>query len=125
MRVQKTCEGLQMITAEAQSMVRGLVGPYRDRKRRLEAVARLLGWQYSRVFNVFYGRHKRLDAHEWVKLNEEFTALRESARERAGLLHELEILDRKATEARHKNARSMGVENGASVEAPSGRQHRG
>jgi hypothetical protein len=123
MRVQKACKELQMITAQAQGMLREMVGPFRDRQRRLEQIARHFGWAYSRTFNIFYGRAKRIDAHEWVRLNEEFLALRESARERQGALHELEILARSAAQKNREVARPESVDSRPQGEATARNGH--
>lgn len=126
MKVQKVCKELQMITAEAQEILRHLVvrtAWNSTRQSVLAQVARHLGWPYSRTFNIFYGRAKRIDAHEWIKLNEEFAALRESAKDRQGALHELEVLARASAQTHREMARPPSMDTRPQGEAASGERN--
>ena len=124
--LRNACKDLHMIAA-AQEMVRHLITPTdwnSTKESRLAALARRLGFPFSRVKNIYLGRARRIDAHEWLRLEAEFEELRRSAQARQGRLHELEILERAATQAHRKATRPLGVEGGEQGAPRSGRQHR-
>jgi len=48
-------------------------------KRRLERVARATGLTYWRAFDIWYGKARRIDAHEAARINEALRLKREKA----------------------------------------------
>ncbi len=69
-QLKKTCKGMHVITQEAQQAIwrlapRDWIG---KRKAAIAAVARELGWKFSRTWNIAHGRAHRIDAHEMDQL---------------------------------------------------------
>ena len=66
---QKACEGSQLI-CEATELVRRASGPEvaGGIKSAIGRAARILGWKFSRTYEIWYGRARRIDAHEMDKL---------------------------------------------------------
>ena len=118
-RVQKLCKG-KMVSTDARELLCGVAGPrsWSDtRDSWLARAARRLGFSFARTRNIFYGRARIIRAEEWMRLNEEFTALNESAARRLGALHDLDSMARSISEARREVSRPMGVENRAPSQA--------
>ena len=119
---------LQMsCTTDARSMLCTVAGPrgWNDtRQSWLARAARRLGWSYPRTFNVFYGRARVIRAEEWLRLEAELSALRQSAQTRQGAINELEILARSHVSETGGNAGPVGVAGDASGAArPRAKRH--
>lgn len=67
------------------------------RKAAIAKVARLLGWEYSRTWNVAHNRARRIDASEMDRLRAEISKLETQARINSGALDELHDLIRRAS----------------------------
>lgn len=68
--LQKSGKELRVVTLEAQEAIwrlapRDWIG---KRKAAIATVARLLGWPFSRTWNIAHGRARRIDAHEMDRL---------------------------------------------------------
>lgn len=118
-RLQKTCKELRVITVEAQEAIwqlapRDWIG---KRKAAIAMVARRLGWEFPRTWNIAHGRARVIRAEEWIRLNEELTALSKSAQQRQEALNDISVLARTAARAAGEAARPLGVEGHAAGEA--------
>lgn len=60
------------------------------RKAAISGVARRLGWDFARTWNIAHGRARRIDADEMDALRAELNKLQESAIQRRESLNELE-----------------------------------
>lgn len=91
-RLQKTCKDLHVSAVEAQQAIWSLAP--RDwigkRKAAISGVARRLGWDFARTWNIAHGRARRIDADEMDALRAELNKLQESAIQRRESLNELE-----------------------------------
>lgn len=90
--LQKSVKELRVLTVEAQEIVwrlapRDWIG---KRKAAIANVARLLGWEFPRTWNIAHGRARRIDAHEMDALRAELSKLEEGAAKRRESLDELE-----------------------------------
>lgn len=117
--LKKTCKELRVITVEAQEAIwrlapRDWIG---KRKAAIAGVARRLGWPFSRTWNIAHGRARVIRAEEWIRLNEELSALSKSAQQRQEVLNELSILARSPPRAAREAVRPLGVEDGAAGQA--------
>ena len=84
-----------MISVEARNLLVEVAGPMRlgdNVKGMLGRAARRLNWPVSRVSNVYHLRARIIRAEEWIQLNQEAAALRDSARARREALHEIDVL---------------------------------
>ena len=104
-----------MVTVEAQELVwrlapRDWIG---KRKAAIAGVARLLGWEFSRTWNIAHGRARRIDADEMDKLRAELRQMEEGAIKRQEILNELE-----ARISGCRDAGSAGVGGGSEGDAP-------
>jgi hypothetical protein len=118
--VQKSCKESQVVTIEAQSMLRTIAGPREwsdTRQSWLAKAARRLGWPYARTSNIFYGRARLIRAEEWIRLNEELSTLNKSAQQRGETIHDISILARTTVAPAGEAIRPMGVESHATREA--------
>ena len=91
-RSQKTGEDVQMSALEAQEAIwqlapRDWIG---KRKAAISKVARELGWQFARTWNIAHGRARRIDAHEMDALRAELNKLQEGAIKRRETLDGIE-----------------------------------
>lgn len=91
-RLQKTSKGLRVVTVEAQELVwrlapRDWIG---KRKAAIGTLARQLGWEFARTWNIAHGRARRIDADEMDRLRSELHRLEEDNAKRWGALNELE-----------------------------------
>ena len=89
------CKSAEMVTTEARNLIIEVAGPRRlgeNIKSQIAAVARRLGWDFARTMNIYHGRARVIRAEEWIRLNEEAAALRESAKKREEALHALDVL---------------------------------
>lgn len=116
--LQKTSKDLRVFTVEAQQLVWSLAP--RDwigkRKAAIASVDRKLGWPFSRTWNIAHGRARVIRAEEWIRLNDEAAALKQSARERQEALHDLDLVARAAVAARREAARPMGMDGDEQVD---------
>ena len=91
-RLQKTCKELHVPAVEAQQAIWSLAP--RDwigkRKAAIAGVARRLGWDFARTWNIAHGRARRIDADEMDRLRAELQQLEEGATKRRETLNELE-----------------------------------
>lgn len=91
-RLQKTCKDLHVSAVEAQEAVWSLAP--RDwigkRKAAISGVARRLGWDFARTWNIAHGRARRIDADEMDALRAELNKLHQSATQRQEILDGLE-----------------------------------
>lgn len=83
-RVQITGKELRVVTVEAQEIVwrlapRDWIG---KRKAAIAGVARRLGWEFARTWNIAHGRARRIDAGEMDRLRAELEQLEEGAMKR-------------------------------------------
>lgn len=123
--LRKACKELRVITVEAQEAVwrlapRDWIG---KRKAAIAGVARRLDWTFARTWNIAHGRARVIRAEEWIRLNEELSALNKSAQQRQEALHELSLLARSIPPPSREAARQMDVERDAPSEAgPWGRR---
>jgi len=93
--LQKACKELRVVTAEARSLVIEIAGPRQlgdTTESMLARAARRLGFQFARTSNIYRGRARIIRAEEWIRLNEEAAALRDSAKARREALHEIDLL---------------------------------
>jgi hypothetical protein len=67
------------------------------RKAAIAKVARVLGWEYARTWNIAHNRARRIDASEMDRLRAELSKLETQARNNAGTLNELDLLLRRAS----------------------------
>lgn len=90
--LQKTCKDLHVSAVEAQQAIWSLAP--RDwigkRKAAIAGVARRLGWEFARTWNIAHGRARRIDADEMDRLRAELTKLEEGATKRRESLDVLE-----------------------------------
>lgn len=111
--LQKSCKGLRVVTAEARDLLRQVAGPRwlgESVKAHLWRTARKLGWPVARTSNIHYGRARIIRAEEWIRLNEELSALTKSAARRQGDLNEIEILARAAALESGEGGGPLGME---------------
>ena len=118
-RLQKTSKDLRVFTVEAQELVwrlapRDWIG---KRKAAIAGVARRLGWQFPRTWNIAHGRARVIRAEEWIALNEAVARLTTSAVARQGEINALKALERAATASPRDPARPMGVDDHATGKA--------
>ena len=85
------------------------------RKAAIAKVARLLGWAYSRTWNVAHNRARRIDASEMDRLRAEISNLETQARINSGALDELHDLIRRAS-------RTCGASGGTGSPLPADRE---
>ncbi len=124
-RLQKTSKGLPVVTVEAQELLwrlapRDWIG---KRKAAIAGVARRLGWDFARTWNIAHGRARIIRAEEWIRLNEELAVLKDSAAKRQGELHDLDLLARAVVEARREDSRPLGMDSHAERSARPGAKH--
>lgn len=91
-RVQIAGKELRVITVEAQEIVwrlapRDWIG---KRKAAIAGVARRLGWEFARTWNIAHGRARRIDADEMDRLRAELEQLEQGAMKRWETLDGLE-----------------------------------
>lgn len=90
---QKSCESSQKMNAAAEEMKVGLrviAGPDGSVKERISRAARHLGFSFSRTFDLWYGKARRIDAHEIDEVRARQAreeALRDETRELLAVLH--------------------------------------
>ena len=70
------------------------------RKAAIAKVARLLGWEYARTWNIAHGRARRIDAFEMDRLRAELAKLTAQSKTNSGALDELHDLIRRASRTR-------------------------
>lgn len=118
-RLQKTCKELRVFTVEAQELVwrlapRDWIG---KRKAAIAGVARRLGWDFSRTWNIAHGRARVIRAEEWIALNEAVSRLAASAAARQGELNEIKALERAALASPGNRVRPLVVDGDAAGKA--------
>ena len=67
------------------------------RKAAIAKVARVLGWEYARTWNIAHNRARRIDASEMDRLRAEISKLETQARNNSGALDDLHDLIRRAS----------------------------
>lgn len=106
--LQKACKDLHVSAVEAQQAIWSLAP--RDwigkRKAAIAGVARRLGWEFARTWNIAHGRARRIDADEMDRLRAELQRLEEGAVKRRESLDELET--RLATIRSFEGSRALG-----------------
>ena len=70
------------------------------RKAAIAKVARLLGWEYSRTWNIAHNRARRIDASEMDRLRAELSKLETQSAKNLGELNALDDLIRRASRTR-------------------------
>ena len=104
------------------------------RKAAIAKVARVLGWEYARTWNIAHNRARRIDASEMDRLRAELSKLETQSAKNSGALDELHDLIRRAAGARGASGgtgaplpadRERGDRAGSSGVRPSGPAHSG
>ena len=85
------------------------------RKAAIAKVARLLGWEYARTWNIAHNRARRIDASEMDRLRAEISKLETQARNNSGALDDLHDLIRRAS-------RTSGTAGGTGSPLPADRE---
>jgi hypothetical protein len=78
--------------SEAEQMLQALAEPGvegESKKQKIERVARLLGFTYWRAFDVWYGKARRIEDHEYAALNEALD--KKKSRDIRNELHDLRL----------------------------------
>ena len=70
------------------------------RKAAIAKVARVLGWEYSRTWNIAHNRARRIDASEMDRLRAELSRLETQSAKNSGALDDLHDLIRRASRTR-------------------------
>ena len=70
------------------------------RKAAIAKVARVLGWEYARTWNIAHNRARRIDASEMDRLRAELSKLETQSAKNSGALDELRDLIRRASRTR-------------------------
>ena len=70
------------------------------RKAAFAKVARVLGWEYSRTWNIAHNRARRIDASEMDRLRAELSRLETQSAKNSGALDDLHDLIRRASRTR-------------------------
>ena len=70
------------------------------RKAAIAKVARVLGWEYSRTWNIAHGRARRIDASEMDRLRAELSKLETQSAKNLGELNALDDLIRRVSRTR-------------------------
>lgn len=70
------------------------------RKAAIAKVARVLGWEYSRTWNIAHNRARRIDAREMDRLRAELSKLETQSAKNSGALDDLHDLIRRAAGTR-------------------------
>lgn len=115
----KSSKDSEMVTVDASAMVREVAGPRLlgdNTKALLARAARRLGFSYQRTRSIYYGEARIIRAEEWIRLNQEAQALRESAKARQEALHDLDLLARAASARIGEVAGPARVEGHATIE---------
>ena len=110
----------KMVSAQARELLCAVAGPrgWNDtREAWLAKAARRLGFGHRRTKAIFYGEARVISAEEWMRLQDEFSALTRSAQQRQETLHELSILARSVPPPAVAHPRPLDVESNPTGEA--------
>lgn len=104
-----------MLADDARDMLCAVAGPRQWHDTRQAWIARgakLCGFSFRKARSIFYRETTHITAQEWIRLNDEFSALKKSAAERQELLRDVDLLAGANSAARGEDPRPLGVERG-------------
>ena len=76
--MREKCSEYREMLSEAALMLRQVAEPQGNTKATIASVARKFGWKQSRAKSIWYREARRIDGHEILALQAEYTRLRDT-----------------------------------------------